>query len=425
MGLFWMHYSFQEYLSAWFICNKFKGNLVEQLKECLEWEHRNVFFGFVCGIGGKAVDCATKWYPGKVKVDCRLGELKDPGPLLWLEEGGKKFEEVVANLWTDLFLNLGGKMLKAAGSEGCLNVLKFLLGQKLVSAADKDFCLTALSHRVCKGYWEVVKCLIEHGADVNAADKDGRTALLDASERGHFEVVKYLIERGADVNAADEYGYTALLDASEKGHFEVVKYLIEGGVDVNVTSVDGSTAVWFACWRGHFEIVKFLIQNGFRKDVNFCGKGGRTALWYASQNGNLDAVALLIGLGANVGGAALSVATQNGHLEVVKCLIENDAKLVVGAEKLNAWHFAKWIEREDLSSLIEAKFGQQQDAKNELWKSRNLFCTFKLTGKSNAFQTVWKCVTCHVKICFWCKVNCYQGHEVEFMGFEDAHCESK
>lgn len=60
-------------------------------------------------------------------------------------------------------------------------------------------------------------------ADVNAKNKYGNTALMDAVFIGGLEVVKYLIKRGADVNAKDKYGDTELMKAASMGNLEVVK----------------------------------------------------------------------------------------------------------------------------------------------------------------------------------------------------------
>jgi ankyrin repeat protein len=57
----------------------------------------------------------------------------------------------------------------------------------------------------------------------------GDTALIGASWNGHKEVVKLLIEAGADVNAQDNWGHTALKFVSENGYTEVVNLLIEAG----------------------------------------------------------------------------------------------------------------------------------------------------------------------------------------------------
>jgi ankyrin repeat protein len=94
-----------------------------------------------------------------------------------------------------------------------------------------------------------------------------------ASVYGHIEVVKLLIEAGADVNAqpkalqgdfhrqraVPEYLGPALIDASRGGHSEIIKLLIEAGADVNAKDLYGRTALMYA-W--HTEIVKLLIEAG-------------------------------------------------------------------------------------------------------------------------------------------------------------------
>jgi ankyrin repeat protein len=114
-------------------------------------------------------------------------------------------------------------------------------------------------------YTEIVKLLIEAGADVNAkAEWNGRTALIHASASGdeYIETVKLLIEAGADVNAQDKYGYTALMAASQEGYEKVTKLLIEEGADVNAQNFDGITALMFAEKMGHTEIVQALLETG-------------------------------------------------------------------------------------------------------------------------------------------------------------------
>jgi ankyrin repeat protein len=85
----------------------------------------------------------------------------------------------------------------------------------------------------CKHYYHVykenMKTLIKAGADVNAKDEGGVTALMLASSDGHKEMVKMLIKAGADVNAKDKNGKTALMRASERGRKEIVKMLIKAG----------------------------------------------------------------------------------------------------------------------------------------------------------------------------------------------------
>jgi ankyrin repeat protein len=75
------------------------------------------------------------------------------------------------------------------------------------------------------GNADAVRRLVSRGADINAKDETGGTALQRASVVGNVEAVKFLLARGAAVHSADSQGNTALKLASEQNHTEVVEVL--------------------------------------------------------------------------------------------------------------------------------------------------------------------------------------------------------
>ena len=72
-----------------------------------------------------------------------------------------------------------------------------------------------------------VKVVLDSGGDPNLHDSDGYSALHAASENGHLDIVKLLIEHGADINYKSEYSALELAIMAE--HDEVVKYLLTKG----------------------------------------------------------------------------------------------------------------------------------------------------------------------------------------------------
>ena len=89
-----------------------------------------------------------------------------------------------------------------------------------------------------------VNSILNNGKEnINAKDRDGWTALIWASCKGDLEIVKLLVESGADIDAKDNDGWTALMRASWRGYLEIVQYLVEIGADINIKNKDGKTAL--------------------------------------------------------------------------------------------------------------------------------------------------------------------------------------
>ncbi|ORX40351.1 ankyrin [Piromyces finnis] len=167
--------------------------------------------------------------------------------------------------------------------------------------------------------------------EINNKDKDGYTFLHYACKKGCENIVKYLIDRGANVNATDMNNWTPLHYACEKGYENIVKYLIDKGADINIQNKDRCTPLHFACDRGNEEIVKYLIENE-KIDVNSQDDNGWTPLHHACYQGNEEIVKYLIEKGADVntkskyGNIIIHFAcqAQKENVNLVKYLIENE-----------------------------------------------------------------------------------------------------
>ena len=185
---------------------------------------------------------------------------------------------------------------------------------------------------------QIALLLIEKGAEVN--DESGMTsgsnpnahytALMQASEKGMADVVKALIDKGAEINTRNEDGNSALLIATESNEgAEALPILLDKGADVTVTNNEGRTALMNAsAITGHFgaDDIELLIKKGV--NVNASDGNGWTALMFAAkgQYENADVVKKLLDHGADIalvnneGDNALNIATKAEYKKIVKLL---------------------------------------------------------------------------------------------------------
>ncbi len=142
-----------------------------------------------------------------------------------------------------------------------------------------------------------VAALVRQGADVNARDEDGATALAWAADHSNLPMAELLLAKGADPNIANELGIGPLCLAIANGSSALVKLLLAKGADPNLARENGETPLMTAARLGQVETVRLLLERGARADARE-KKFGQTALMWAT--GSPEAVRLLIGRGADI-----------------------------------------------------------------------------------------------------------------------------
>ncbi|MEZ4417673.1 MAG: ankyrin repeat domain-containing protein [Gemmatimonadota bacterium] len=152
-----------------------------------------------------------------------------------------------------------------------------------------------------RGEREAVRALLSRGADVNAAQGDGMTALHWAAERGDAELARLLLEAGAEVGTATRNGaYTPLHLAARVGDAATVRALLDAGADVRAaTTTGGALPLHLAAASASAEAVEALLAAGADADAPD-EVYGQTALMYAAAAGRLGSVQSLLAAGADV-----------------------------------------------------------------------------------------------------------------------------
>jgi ankyrin repeat protein len=174
---------------------------------------------------------------------------------------------------------------------------------------------TALMHATIYSDLECVNLLLEKGADPNASNDLGINALMWAG--GDFDKVRTLVAHGAKVNASSNYGFTALsVAAASPGNLPTVLFLLDKGANPKAGDKDGVGALFLACARGDSKIVEELLRRGANPNEKHL-RLTETALMWASKMNRPLSVAALLKVGADVNQrSAIRVPAQSGQQEV-------------------------------------------------------------------------------------------------------------
>lgn len=178
-----------------------------------------------------------------------------------------------------------------------INVLGALLVTLLVTASSTESPVADAAQR---GDVETVMALLRQGADVNAPQGDGMTALHWAAMNDHAELAEVLLYAGANTEARTRLGgYTALHLASRVGHSGTIETLLAQGADVQAVTSTGATPLHLAAGSGDVRSLSLLLERGAAVDARENVYDQTPLIWATAKN-RVPAMRALLDAGADV-----------------------------------------------------------------------------------------------------------------------------
>ena len=239
-----------------------------------------------------------------------------------------EFNPIFNNGFEDYFTTA----MHIAAQKGDLEILKEMPFENDTDSQGN----TAIFEAISKGHFAVVGNLLKNKASLDVFNSKGHNPLLHACSLIHEkpQIVDLLLASGADFNARDKEGMTALHHASLHGHNTIVNILLEHAPE-NVVRQDflGRTAIFCAAMRGHHETVKILAAT-FIYDINLTDFEGCSPLFAAVECNYANVVRVLLDLDAEADtrcfrfGAVMSPMSVGlkSHVPEIKAMFQELAK---------------------------------------------------------------------------------------------------
>ena len=194
---------------------------------------------------------------------------------------------------------------------------------------------TALHLASRRGHVEVIRSLLDNGADADVRNSYGSTPLHMASTGGHAEAVRLLLERGVNAGLWDDQGFQAVALACQGGHLKVARTFLEFGhveglVGKNINKWPPLTRALF---DGNIELARDLLERG--ADLTIQAHDQLTPLEAASVSGHTDGIKILLEHGVDItvqntfGWSPLHLASLAGHVKIVRVLLEHGADATI------------------------------------------------------------------------------------------------
>lgn len=190
-----------------------------------------------------------------------------------------------------------------------------------------------LTATVSRGDVSELARFLASGADANARDAKGRTALLIAAREGHRDVAQALLTAGAEVDARSEgMNVTPLMAAAQRGDLPFVRLLLEAGADPNASSRNGAGVLARAVLGGDVDTVRELLTAGANPDgTGSSAPPNASPLWAAVARKQRELARLLLehkaqpNIGDSVTDTVFGVAVSGGDAEIARMLLEAGA----------------------------------------------------------------------------------------------------
>ncbi|XP_026322504.1 E3 ubiquitin-protein ligase MIB1 [Hyposmocoma kahamanoa] len=192
---------------------------------------------------------------------------------------------------------------------------------------------TALQAAAQNGHVEVIRTLVEAGAEADAEDRDGDRAAHHAAFGDEPAALRALAAAGADLNARNRRRQTPLHIAVNKGHLGVVRTLLQLDVHPSLQDSEGDTPLHDAISKKRDDMLTLLLEHG--ADMTLTNNNGFNALHHAALRGNPSAMKIMLGKlprpwivddAKDDGYTALHLAALNNHAEVAELLVRGGAR---------------------------------------------------------------------------------------------------
>ncbi|MEM7184971.1 MAG: ankyrin repeat domain-containing protein, partial [Spirochaetota bacterium] len=219
-------------------------------------------------------------------------------------------------------------LIYACQNNPSLKIVKYLLTQGASINEKANTGISALSEAARAGAYNVVKLLLQSGADLHAKGLLGMTPLIYTCNYATWSeedimIVKLLLDSGAKANAIDVTWNNALLAHLDKSYcHKVVRYLVDAGTKLEYVAGARRTAMGIAAEKGNLRLVKYLFQKGATIQRKIPAEN---PLVLAMKKNHKNVVAFLVKNGADIeardsGFGILTFIGRHGHKEILELL---------------------------------------------------------------------------------------------------------